>query len=90
MTHAEKLRPVDKVEIRVLVDNVTDNLSSVPENDLLNAVKGSFAVEELDQLEAKLREMGGRNATANKIGEIKGRLSGGGFCYDGLWNTILR
>lgn len=29
---AQKLRPVDRVGIRVLVDNATDNLSSVPEN----------------------------------------------------------
>ena len=28
---AKLLRPVDKIEVRVLVDNVTDNLSSVPD-----------------------------------------------------------
>ena len=28
---AKLLRPVDKIDVRVLVDNVTDNLSSVPD-----------------------------------------------------------
>jgi 7,8-dihydropterin-6-yl-methyl-4-(beta-D-ribofuranosyl)aminobenzene 5'-phosphate synthase len=33
MAHpAEALRPVDTLEVRVLVDNLTDNLSSIPEN----------------------------------------------------------
>ena len=29
---AKRLQPIDKLEVRVLVDNVTDNLSSVPDN----------------------------------------------------------